>query len=112
MNKPKILFVCGRNKWRSLTAQNIYRNDTRIEVRSAGTSEKSPHQISNSDLLWADLILVMENKYKGRISKRFRDIHLPPIKSLDIPDEYKYMDEELIELIKSGVEHYIELLKN
>jgi predicted protein tyrosine phosphatase len=110
MNKPKILFVCGRNKWRSPTAQNIYRNDPRIEVRSAGTSEKSPHLISSSDLLWADLVLVMENKHKNRISVSFRDIHLPPIKSLDIPDEYVYMDEGLIELIKSGVEYHIKLL--
>lgn len=112
MNKPKILFICGRNKWRSPTAENIYRNDPRIEVKSAGTSDKSPHPISISDLLWADLVLVMEGKYKGKISGLFRDIHLPAIKSLDIPDEYSYMDEELIELIKSGVEYHIKLLNN
>lgn len=112
MNKPKILFVCGRNKWRSPTAENIYRNDPRIEVRSAGTSDKSPHPISSADLLWVDLVLVMEGKYKGRISGLFRDINLPSIKSLDIPDEYSYMDEELIELIKSGVEYHIKLLNN
>ncbi len=110
MNKPKILFVCGRNKWRSPTAQNIYKNDSRIEVRSAGVSEKSPHPISNSDLLWADLVLIMESKYRGRIQGLFRNLRLPPIKSLDIPDEYEYMDEELIEFIKSGVEHHIKLL--
>ena len=110
MNKPKILFVCGKNKWRSPTAQNIYRNDPRIEVKSAGVSGKSPHPISNSDLLWADLVLIMESKYKSRILGLFRDIRLPPIKSLDIPDEYEFMDEELIELIKSGAEHHIKLL--
>ena len=110
MNKPKILFVCGKNKWRSPTAQNIYRNDPRIEVKSAGVSGKSPHPISNSDLLWADLVLIMESKYKSRILGLFRDIRLPPIKSLDIPDEYEYMDEELIEIIKSGAEYHIKLL--
>src|SRR6185369_16359370 len=103
MNKPKILFVCGRNKRRSPTAQNIYRNDPRMEVRSAGTSETSPHAISEADLRWADLILVMENKYKGRISALFRNVNFPLIKSLDVPDEYEYMDEELVELIRSGV---------
>ena len=112
MNKPKILFVCGRNKWRSPTAENVYRNDPRIEARSAGTSEKSPHPISSSDLIWADLVLVMENKYKARITDAFRDFHLPPIQSLDIPDEYRYMDEELIALIKSSVERHIKLLNN
>jgi protein-tyrosine phosphatase len=112
MTKPKILFVCGRNKRRSPTAEKIYRNEPRIEVRSAGTSEKSPHPISSSDLIWADLVLVMENKYKGKISSLFRDIYLPPIKSLDIPDDYQYMDEELIELIKSSVEPQIKLFSN
>ena len=37
----------------------------------------------------------------------FRDLELPPIESLDIPDEYEYMDEELVDLIRSGVEHHI-----
>ena len=110
MNKPKILFVCGRNKRRSLTAQTIYKKDTRIEVRSAGTSEKSPHPISRSDILWADLILVMESKYKERIRELFRDIKLASIRSLDIPDEYEYMDGELVDLIKTNTEYHIKLL--
>src|SRR5512139_3631699 len=37
-SRPHILFVCGRNKWRSPTAERLYRNDNRIEVRSAGVS--------------------------------------------------------------------------
>jgi protein-tyrosine phosphatase len=105
--KPKILFVCGRNKWRSPTAARIYRNDPRVDVRSAGMSGKSPHPISNSDLEWADLVLVMERRYKGKLMGLFRDLELPPIESLDIPDEYEYMDEELVDLIRSGVEHHI-----
>jgi predicted protein tyrosine phosphatase len=105
--KPRFLFVCGRNKWRSPTAQRIYRGDHRIEVRSAGVSRKSRHQISNADLEWADLILVMESKYGSWIRDKFREVTLPLIKSLDIPDEYEYMDEELITSIKSGVEYHI-----
>lgn len=34
------------------------------------------------------------------------------MKSLEIPDEYEYMDEELIELIRSGVEYHIKLLSS
>jgi predicted protein tyrosine phosphatase len=110
--KPKILFVCGRNQWRSPTARNIYKNDPRVEVRSAGVSEKSPHQISNADIEWADLILVMENEHKSRIQSLFKGGRHPEIKSLDIPDEYQYMDQELIQLIRSGVEYQISLLNN
>src|SRR5258708_40221725 len=86
--RPKILFVCGRNKWRSPTAENVYENDSRVNVRSAGMSDKSSHQISSSDIEWADLVLVMERKYKTRILSEFRDYKLPPIESLEIPDEY------------------------
>lgn len=109
--KPHILFVCGKNKWRSPTAERIYKNDQRIEVRSAGMSGKSRHPISSDDVGWADLILVMENGYKSRILGLFRDLSLPRIENLDIPDEYEYMDEELIELIETKVEFYIEELE-
>ena len=99
-SRPHILFVCGRNQWRSPTAARIYANDQRVEVRSAGVSPQSPHCISERDLQWADLVLVMERKHRSRILDRFR--HLadpPPIESLEIPDAYGYMDEELVELI-------------
>lgn len=109
--KPHILFVCGKNKWRSPTAERIYKDDERIEVRSAGMSAKSKHTLSNDDIEWADLILVMESGYKSRISGMFRDLSLPKIENLDIPDEYEYMDEELIEMIEGRVEYYIEKLE-
>jgi len=104
-NKPRILFVCGRNRWRSPTAERIYRNDPRVEVRSAGVSVKSGHQISADDLSWADLVVVMEQRHKSRILGMFQE-H-PPIVSLDIPDDYGYMDEELIGLIREGVEFHL-----
>lgn len=108
--KPHILFVCGKNKWRSPTAERIYKNDERIEVRSAGVSGKSKHTISSKDIEWADLILVMESRYKWQILGLFRDLPLPKVENLDIPDEYEYMDKELIQLIEKRVEFYIEEL--
>lgn len=109
-SKPHVLFVCGKNKWRSPTAERIYANDQRVEVRSAGLSEKSKHTISQEDVTWADLILVMESGYKSRISAVFRGLPLPPMENLDIPDEYEYMDQELIEIIENRAEFYIQRL--
>ena len=109
--KPRILFVCGKNKWRSPTAERIYRNDKRIEIRSAGMSGKSKHVISNHDIEWADLILVMESKYKLRILGLFRGLPLPKIENLEIPDEYEYMADELIEIIEKRVEYHIQRLE-
>jgi protein-tyrosine phosphatase len=105
--KLHILFVCARNRWRSPTAERLYRNDRRMVVRSAGLSEKSPHPLSEADIKWADLILVMEADQKSRIAEKYRHLQLPQIASLDIPDEYEYMEAELIEYIRRGVEYHI-----
>lgn len=64
--------------------------------------------MSEDDLDWADLILVMERRYATRIKGSFRDREsFPPMESLDIPDDYQFMDEELIGLIRLGSEHRI-----
>jgi predicted protein tyrosine phosphatase len=108
MDKPHLLFVCGRNQWRSPTAEAIYRNDPSLEARSAGVSSRSPHQISDNDLDWADLVLVMEQKHKSRILRTFRHrLNSPKIVSLDIPDEYARMDQSLIDLIRQGTEFHL-----
>ena len=105
--QPHILFVCGRNQWRSPTAARIYANDQRVEVRSAGVSPQSPHRVSQRDLEWADLVLVMEPEHKARLREMFTGIQLPSIECLDIPDEYGYMDPELVTLIREGAEAYL-----
>ena len=106
-DKPRLLFVWGRNQWRSPTAEWLYRHDERVEVRSAGTSAVSRHRVSAADIQWADLILVMEAKYRTWIVTIFRTIKLPPIENLDVPDEYGYLDEELIGLLPRNVEPHI-----
>ena len=107
---PHILFVCGRNRWRSPTAEQLYRHDPRLLVRSAGVGAGSRHPLSADDLAWADLVLVMEPAHKTRILAQFRLGRLPVIESLDIPDDYQYMDAELIELIRSAVEPRLDAL--
>ena len=39
-----ILFVCSMNKWRSPTAEAIFRNSSTHNVRSAGTAGKCTHK--------------------------------------------------------------------
>jgi len=100
----KVLFVCGRNNRRSPTAEKIFKNSRRISVRSAGVSDTSKHKINESDLAWADLVLVMERKYASRIRDAFHRVDsLPPMESLDISDEYIFMQRELVELLRPAV---------
>ena len=112
-SKPRILFVCGRNQWRSPTAERIYRNDPRIEVRSAGVAASAKRRLSEQDLSWADLVLVMERTHAAFIRQQFQDCpELPPLRSLDIPDEYRFMDPELVRLLQGLVDSEItEFLK-
>jgi predicted protein tyrosine phosphatase len=101
-----ILFICSRNQWRSPTAEKIYSRDERVYVRSAGTSPKARHIVNTKDITWAELIFVMEHKERLKASYNKLLQHKKVI-VLDIPDEYQYMDEELVELIELSVEGYL-----
>jgi len=96
----KVLFVCAMNKQRSATAEQIYRNDARLEVRSAGVRSGANRRVSENDLRWADIVYVMEREHKLWIATRFEELELPPIDVLDIPDDFEYMDPELQEMLK------------
>ncbi len=105
----KLLFVCSRNKWRSPTAETILRRTPGIAVRSAGTSKKARRVLSANDVRWADVIFAMEQKHKKRMLSEFRqELHSKELHVLDIPDEYQYMDEELIAILLDKVDTYID----
>ncbi|MDH5533542.1 MAG: protein tyrosine phosphatase [Candidatus Pacebacteria bacterium] len=107
MNKPKLLFVCSQNRWRSLTAEIIFRQDNRFEVRSAGTSRGARHVISQKDIDWADKIICMEERHKELIKHIFKNQKLPPIIVWDIESRLTYMDPELIEILKERIEEVV-----
>lgn len=97
--KPSILVVCGRNKRRSRTAEHLFKNDSRFNIRSVGLSPQSERQLKEKDILWADLILVMEDDQKCRIKSEYQHLNIPRVEVLDIPDEYEFMNEELASII-------------
>jgi len=108
MQEPHILFVCGRNQWRSPTAEEIYRRDPRLQVRSAGVSPSSRQRVTEKTLAWATLVLVMERKHAERIRQQFAYLdELPPISSLNIPDDFPFMDPELIALLRERIEPFL-----
>lgn len=50
----------------------------------------------------------MENKHKSYITDHFRDqINNKRLIVLDIPDEYQYMDDELIKWLTESVNAYL-----
>jgi protein-tyrosine phosphatase len=103
-----ILFVCSRNQWRSPTAETIYKNRSDLNVKSAGTEPSARNKLTAKTIHWADLIFVMEKKHKQRMVEKFPfETQQKEIIILHIPDEYTYMDDELIEDIQTKVDVYI-----
>jgi len=103
-----LLFICSRNQWRSPTAEAVYKNYPHINAKSAGTEPSARIKLTAKMIAWADLIFVMEKKHKQIIQERFNTelIHKEII-VLHIPDEYKFMDEELIEDIRTKVDSFL-----
>jgi protein-tyrosine phosphatase len=80
-------------------------------VKSAGTEPSARIRLNSKMIEWADIIFVMEKKHKQRMLENFTiETKGKKIVILDIPDEFKYMDQELIEEIQSKVDDYIEQL--
>lgn len=103
-----ILFVCSRNKWRSVTAEAIYQNHPYHQIRSAGTANSARIKINSKMIIWADLIFVMEKRHKQILNENFSgELQDKEMIVLDIPDDYQYMDEELILEITSKVDNYL-----
>lgn len=106
----KLLFICSRNRWRSLTAEKIFEQYNMYDVKSAGTEENARIKVTAGHIGWADLIFVMEKKHERRLKEKFSlDLNGKRVIRLDIEDEYRYMDEELIEILKTRVSEYIEV---
>lgn len=103
-NKKNLLFVCSRNQWRSPTAERMFSRSEEFAVRSRGVSASAVRRLARSDVAWADVIFVMEADHKRQLLKLFRsEVEHRPVHVLDIPDEYPFMDPELVDLIDAGV---------
>jgi predicted protein tyrosine phosphatase len=105
----KLLFICSRNCIRSLTAERIFSGIPGIQVRSAGTQPDARIVITEGSIGWADLIFVMEKSHLNRLRLRFSEaLEGKRIVTLLIPDEYEFMQPELIEELQASVSRYVE----
>ncbi|QYK52915.1 MAG: hypothetical protein KF824_11720 [Fimbriimonadaceae bacterium] len=104
----KILFVCGRNLRRSPTAERVFQNNPGLKVRSGGTSKSSPRKVTVRDIEWADIVCVMEERYAERLAQIYPEaMQSARVETLDIPDVYEFMEEELVELLKIQIKEIL-----
>jgi predicted protein tyrosine phosphatase len=104
----RILFLCSQNKLRSPTAETIFAERPDIDVDSAGLNHDAIVPLSAEQVEWADLIVVMEKVHRNRLNRKFsRWLGGKRIVVLNIPDDYHYMDPELIDLLKRRCASFI-----
>ncbi|HLO48182.1 MAG TPA: hypothetical protein VK211_07140 [Kamptonema sp.] len=109
MDRTKILFICSQNKLRSLTAEKMFENSS-YAVKSAGTEKGARVRVTEGHIGWADAIFVMEKRHSDRLRSKYRDILTDKkIICLHIPDNYEYMEPELIEILEAKLSPYIEV---
>jgi predicted protein tyrosine phosphatase len=103
-----VLFICGKNKLRSPTAEQIFADWPGVETSSAGLSSGADVPVSGELLEWADLVFVMERTHRAKLSERFKS-HLGRAKviCLDIPDDYDFMDPRLVKILKTKVSPHL-----
>src|SRR5262249_43207250 len=106
----KLLFVCSRNRWRSLTAGKIFSGIPGYEVRSAGTQPDARIVVTEGHIGWADIIFVMEKSHLNKLRERFPEaLADKQVVTLHIADDYDYMQAELVDELRAKVAEYIEL---
>lgn len=103
-----VLFVCSQNRLRSPTAEQIFSTRRDIEVASAGTNHDADNPLTSELVSWADLIFVMEKPHRAKLQKKFRSsLKGARIICLDIPDDYTFMDPELVRLLETRVSRHL-----
>lgn len=105
-----LLFICSENRLRSPTAEAVFSNYPGVNAIGAGTNADAETPVSGDLIEWADVIFVMEKGHRDKVSRKFRDLLKGKrLLCLDIPDNYEYMQPELIDLLKAKVPKYVRL---
>ncbi|MGB3241071.1 MAG: low molecular weight protein tyrosine phosphatase family protein [Geitlerinemataceae cyanobacterium] len=100
----KLLFICGKNRWRSPTAEALFSKYEGLEVESAGIDRDADFPLSSDAIQNADIVFVMEQSQRRKLSQKFGVwLKNKQVVCLDIPDRYRYMQPELIELLQQKV---------
>ena len=99
-----MLFICGKNRLRSPTAEEVFAAWPGIVTASAGLNHDAENPVTPELLQWADVIFVMERAQRAKLSAKFRQ-HLKSARvvCLEIPDEFEFMSHNLIQLLQARV---------
>ncbi len=104
----KLLFVCSRNRRRSLTAEKLMEGIPGYEARSVGTQSEARIVVTEGHVGWADIIFAMEKSHLSKLRIRFPEAVVgKQIVVLRIPDDYDFMDGELLNELRAKLAPYV-----
>jgi len=93
-----------------LTAERICQKVGGYSVRSAGTEKGARIRVTEGLLGWADLIFVMEKRHGDRLRSKFSEsLKGKNVICLQIPDNYEYMQPELVEILEAKLRPHLEM---
>ena len=105
----KLLFVCSRNRKRSLTAEKLMEGVPGYEARSAGTQPGARIVVTAGHIGWADIVFVMEKSHLAKLRTRFAEaMDGRQVVTLHIPDDYEFMQPELLEELEAKLAPNVE----
>lgn len=97
-----ILFLCGKARMRSPTAAALVHDWPGVSSDYAGLSNDADEKVGAEQILWADLVCVMERRHADRLKQLFgAELRGKRIHVLNVPDRFDYMDPELVRLLES-----------
>ena len=97
----RALFICSKNRLRSPTAEQVFATWPNVETDSAGLSADADVALSPEQVRCADIVFVMEKAHRARLSAKFRAcLNGKKVICLDIPDDYAFMQPELVALLE------------
>ena len=106
----RVLFLCRHNRMRSPTAERIFGKRSDLDVRSAGTAVDALTRVNALMLEWADLIFIMDDQQRRSLRRRFAGHPiLEHLICLEIPDEFTFMQPELVDLLTVRVTPHLPL---
>jgi predicted protein tyrosine phosphatase len=103
-----VLFVCSQNRLRSPTAEQVFSCHKDLEVDPAGTNHDAENPLTAKLVRWAGMIFVMEKAHRAKLRRHFRPaLTGKRVICLDIPDDYSFMQPELVRLIEARVSRHL-----
>jgi predicted protein tyrosine phosphatase len=100
----KVLFVCHLNRVRSATAERLFCKRSDLDVRSAGVASDAMVRVNARMLDWADMVITMDEGQRRALQQMFPEHPaLPRVVCLQIPDEFTFLQPELVVLLQERV---------